>query len=252
MQNLEIIPVLALNDNYAYLIHDKKTQITGVVDASEAAPVLEALESKGWELSYILTTHHHWDHTGGNLEVKEKTGCKVVGAKLDAHRIPGIDIELEDGDVFSLGNSQAKIIHIPGHTTGHIAFYFEDAGAVFCGDTLFSLGCGRIFEGTPAQLWNSIKKIRDLPDETKMYCGHEYTYDCAGFAAYVEPNNENLKEYIKEVVALRQAGKPTMPTTVLTQKQCNPFMRADVPEFQRMMGMEGEDGAEVFANIGKR
>ncbi|MCP4395265.1 MAG: hydroxyacylglutathione hydrolase [Alphaproteobacteria bacterium] len=252
MAKLEIVPVLALNDNYAYLLHDEETGVTGVIDASEADPVMAAIEERGWELSYILSTHHHWDHTGGNLSVKEKTGCKVVGAKLDAHRIPGIDVELSGGDEFKLGNSVAKITEIPGHTTGHIAFYFEEAEAVFCGDTLFSLGCGRIFEGTPAQLWNSIQKLRALPDETKMYCGHEYTYDCAGFAAYVEPENPYLREYVQKIVALRQAGEPTMPTTILTEKRCNPFMRADVSEFQKTMGMEGEDSAKVFANIGKR
>ena len=170
----EILIIKCLNDNYAYIyLNDKKEAF--VVDPSEASPVIDTLEKNDLQLKYILNTHHHFDHIGGNFELKEKYNCKIVGSKKDRDRIPGIDIEISDGDYWSFKEHTAQIIEIPGHTSGHIAFFFKSLNAVFTGDTLFSLGCGRLFEGTPTMMWNSLKKLRALPDQTKIYCGHEYT-----------------------------------------------------------------------------
>lgn len=229
---LEIVQLPLLSDNYAYLLHDVGSGETAVVDPSEAAPVLQALDERGWKLSKILSTHHHADHVGGNREIKARTNCAVYGFSEDASRIPGIDHALLDGDQVSVGDAEGEVLFIPGHTTGHIAYYFAHEKAVFCGDTLFSLGCGRLFEGTPAQMFASLQRLAALPGDTKVYCGHEYTQSNGAFALVVEPENDALKSYMEHVHNLRAKGLPTVPSTMETECECNPFIRAkDVAEF---------------------
>jgi len=219
---ITIIPVL--NDNYAYLLEAE--DITAILDPGEAGPVIHTLEEKNLRLDYILNTHHHYDHTDGNMEIKQKYGAQIVGPAKDAHRIAGMDIELSEGDEFSLGGENAQIFETPGHTLGGICFYFPESKAAFTGDTLFSMGCGRLFEGTPAQMWDSLQKIMALPDDTNIYCGHEYTRDGAAFCLTIEPDNEDLKQRMKEVNALRANGKPTIPVTLSIEKKTSAFLRA--------------------------
>jgi len=222
---VEIIP--CLRDNYAYLIHDPRSKTMVVIDPSEAAPVLRALRDHQWELTYICNTHHHSDHVGGNLELKEKTGAKVVGFRGDQHRLLGLDIPVDEDQVIQLGTLEVKILFIPGHTLGHISYYFPESGTIFVGDTLFSLGCGRLFEGTAEQMWQSLKLLYELPAETVVYCGHEYTLDNALFALTLEDQNADLLKYIEECKRLRSHNKPTLPTTIEIERQLNPFLRAD-------------------------
>ena len=252
MAKLEIALIPALSDNYVYLAHDRDSGATAVVDPAEAAPVLAALEQRGWTLTHILNTHHHADHIGGNEELKARFGVPIVGPRADAERIPGIDVEVGDGDTYDFAGHQARVFDTPGHTRGHIAFWFPDSEALFCGDTLFALGCGRLFEGTPAQMWDSLGKLRALPDATRVYCGHEYTQSNARFALTIEPDNEELRARAAAVDALRAKGEPTIPSTLGEEKRTNPFLRADVPEVQEAVGMAGADPAAVFGEIRRR
>jgi hydroxyacylglutathione hydrolase len=236
---LEITQIPALTDNYIYLLRDQESGETAVVDPSEATPVLTAL--KGEKLNYILNTHHHWDHTGGNLQLQKATGAMVVGFEGDAHRIPGIDRPLKDGQSFSLGQSTAKILFIPGHTLGHIAYHFARDLAVFCGDTLFSLGCGRLFEGTPAQMFHSLARLKNLADDTRVYCGHEYTVANAKFALTIDPKNDALRKRQKEAETLRAQKLPTVPSLLIDEKACNPFLRAATEaEFARLRKLKDD------------
>ena len=230
MSKLEIHQIPVLNDNYLYLIKDIASDAVGIVDPAVAGPVLEKLDELGWKLTHILNTHHHMDHTGANLELKEKTGCVIAGSKSDASRIPGIDILLSEGDTFDFGTQKAKIFEVSGHTTGHIAYWFEGSNALFCGDTLFALGCGRLFEGTPAKMWESLSKLIKLPGETQIYCAHEYTLSNAEFALTVEPDNADLTGYVKTARNLREKDRPTVPSTIGAEKRNNPFMRAENAE----------------------
>lgn len=223
MMDIEIIPLL--RDNYGYLLMDKKGTVA-IIDPGEAAPVIAALEKKGLTLDYILNTHHHWDHTDGNNELRERYGCQIVGPASEDHRIDHLDIGLKEGDSFSLGGSKAEIIETPGHTSGHICFWFPEDKVVFTGDTLFSMGIGRLFEGTPAQMWNSLSKIAALPDDTMVYCGHEYTQMCGRFARQIEPENKDIERRLQEVKALRAANKPTLPVPLGTEKKTNVYLRA--------------------------
>jgi hydroxyacylglutathione hydrolase len=242
----------ALSDNYCYLIHDPVTGKTGVIDTPEVATIENALSETGWSLDFILNTHHHDDHAGGNLELKKKTGCTIIGPKADAARIPGIDIELGDGDTFELGSRTATVYDTPGHTRGHIVYHFADDHIAFVGDTLFSMGCGRLFEGTPEQMWTSLQKLLAWPDDTLVYCAHEYTQSNAAFALSVEPDNAQLIERAKQVDALRKQNKPTIPSTIGLERATNPFLRPSSPELQTTVGLSGSPLVDVFAETRRR
>lgn len=252
MADLDIHLLPVLSDNYVYLIRDAESGACAAVDPAVAGPVMAALGRLGWHLSHILCTHHHADHVGGVAEIKRATGCVVIGAAADAHRIPGIDIRVTEGDTVALGGHTAQVIETPGHTSGHVAYWFEQAGALFCGDTLFSLGCGRLFEGTPAQMWASLLKLRALPDDTRVYCGHEYTNDNVEFALALEPHSAAIKRRGEEAQALGEAGQPTLPARLGDEKAANPFLRADVAALAEAVGLAGEDAVEVFAEIRRR
>ena len=243
----EILIIKCLNDNYAYIyLNDKKEAF--VVDPSEASPVIDTLEKNDLQLKYILNTHHHFDHIGGNYELKEKYNCKIVGSKKDRDRIPGIDIEISDGDYWSFKEHTAQIIEIPGHTSGHIAFFFKSLNAVFTGDTLFSLGCGRLFEGTPTMMWNSLKKLRDLPDQTKIYCGHEYTLSNGKFINSIYPS-EDMRLKIESLVELNKKNLPSIPSTIADEKKMNIFLKADDISLIKNLGLQGKSPEEVFGYI---
>ena len=224
---LEVAQIPALHDNYIYYLRDSETNETAIIDPSEAEPVLAFLNRRNSKLTYILNTHHHWDHTAGNLEIKRATGCRVAGFEGDANRLPGIDRKLKDGEIFHLGKAAARILFIPGHTLGHIAYYFESAKALFCGDTLFSLGCGKLFEGTAAQMFQSLGKMKSLSDDTLVYCAHEYTLANAEWALTVDSNNADLRSRAAQVEKLRRENKPTIPSRLGEEKRCNPFLLAD-------------------------
>ncbi len=252
MNGMEIIQIPVLSDNYVHLIRDSATGTTAAVDPAVAQPVLSVLNERDWGLDYVLCTHHHHDHVGGNADLKMVTRCQVVGAAADAERIPGLDIGLRHGDGFPLGQLGATVIEVPGHTVGHIAFWFPEAEALFCGDTLFGLGCGRLFEGTPAQMWASLLRLRALPDTAQVFCAHEYTEANAAFARRVDPRNRDLKARAEEVSAARRAGRSTVPVPLGVEKRCNPFLRADQPALQAALGMGGLDPVRVFADLRRR
>ncbi|MEN3975006.1 hydroxyacylglutathione hydrolase [Emcibacter sp. SYSU 3D8] len=249
---LEIHQIPVLSDNYVYLAHDAATGMTAVVDPATHEEVFEALEQKGWTLTHILNTHHHADHTGGNLVVKERTGCIIVGPRADRDRIPGIDVEVGDGDSYALGESVAKVFDVPGHTRGHIAYWFGESDALFCGDTLFALGCGRLFEGTPQQMWTSLQKLRALPPQTRVYCAHEYTQANANFAITVEPGNPVLVKRKALIDDMRASGRRTVPSILAEELASNPFLRPDSPDLQKTLGMVGAPLVDVFAETRRR
>jgi hydroxyacylglutathione hydrolase len=252
MAQLKIEQIPALSDNYVYLLHEPQTGTTAVVDPGVAAPVLERLSTRGWHLDWILSTHHHADHTGGNLELKQATGCRIAGPKADAARIPGIDLGLAEGDRFQLGDAEAVVFETPGHTSGHISYWFAEAGALFCADTLFSLGCGRLFEGTPAQMWRSLSKFAPLPDDALVYCAHEYTQANARFAVSVDADNPALRARAAEVDRLRAAGRPTVPSTLGAERAANPFLRPHDPAIRQRLGLQDASDVDVFAELRKR
>lgn len=246
---IEIRQFPCLSDNYGFLVHDRETGETATIDTPDAEAINRALGAAGWRLTHIFNTHHHWDHAGGNLALKEKWGCAIIGPKAEAERIPGIDREVGDGDVVPLGASRASVYDTPGHTSGHIIFHFADDDAAFVGDTIFAMGCGRLFEGTPAQMWNSLSKIAQLPKDTQLYCAHEYTKANAAFALSVDPDNEALKKRAREVDDLRARNAPTVPTTLAQELLTNPFLRADDPAFKALPGMANASTVDVFAKI---
>jgi hydroxyacylglutathione hydrolase len=252
MAALEIVLVPALSDNYVYLAHDADTGETAVVDPAESDPVIAALEARGWKLTCILNTHHHHDHIGGNEALKAKYGCPITGPRSEAGRIPNMDEMVGEGDSISFSGHSAKVFEVPGHTSGHIAFWFESNDVLFSGDTLFALGCGRMFEGTAEQMWSSLAKLRDLPDATRIYCGHEYTQSNARFALSVDGGNADLKSQSAAYDALRAKGQPTIPTTLGADRLANPFLRADDPTLAAAVGLAGADPVAVFAEVRKR
>ena len=250
--NLEVRLIPALSDNYIHLLRDAATGTVGIVDPSEAEPAIEALGALGWRPTYILNTHHHPDHTAGNTELKRLYGATVIGPAADRDRIPDIDRAYRDGETFQFGGQAVQVLDVPGHTRGHIAFWFEESEAVFTGDTLFAMGCGRLFEGTPEQMWRSLSKIAALPGETRVYCGHEYTQGNARFAVTVDPENTVLKARAKEIDALRAKGQPTLPSTIGQERATNPFLRADQPALAFAVGLPASDPVPVFAAIRQR
>jgi hydroxyacylglutathione hydrolase len=252
MAQLRIEQIPVLSDNYVYLVHEPQAGVTGAIDPAVAGPVLDRLGARGWKLDWILSTHHHADHTGGNLELKQSTGCQIVGPKADAARIPGIDRGLAEGDRFRLGNAEAVVYETPGHTSGHISYWFEQARALFCADTLFSLGCGRLFEGTPELMWRSLSKFAPLPDDAMVYCAHEYTQSNARFALSVDPDNPTLQARAAEVERLRAAGQPTVPSTLGDERAANPFLRPHDAAIRRRLGLEDADDVAVFAELRRR
>ena len=231
--------IKCLQDNYSYLIIDKNNLKACVVDPGEASPVINFVEKKKLKLLYILNTHHHYDHVGGNLELKRKYNSKVIGFKEDKKRIPGIDILVEDNQIWNEDNFEAKIYHVPGHTSGHIAFHFFKEKKLFIGDTLFSLGCGRIFEGTNEEMFNSLNKIKRMPDDTEIYCGHEYTLQNSKFCLAHDSTNLNLKNKILEIERKLKNGLPTMPTFLKDELKCNIFLKAkDVKSFSKLRDLK--------------
>ena len=234
---IETIP--CLQDNYSYLIIDKRNNNACVVDPSEAKPVIDLIERKNINLKYILNTHHHYDHIGGNEELKKKYNSTVVGYKGDAKRIPGINVLVENNQIWKSDNFEAKIIHIPGHTTGHISFHFFNEKLIFTGDTLFSLGCGKIFEGTYQEMFESLNKIKSLPADTKIYCGHEYTLQNSKFCIKHDPENTNLQNKILEIAKKLEKAQPTIPSTLKDEIECNIFLRAkNVESFSKLRDLK--------------
>ncbi|GHF66501.1 hydroxyacylglutathione hydrolase [Seohaeicola zhoushanensis] len=246
---LEILTIPCLSDNYAFLAHDAASGETALIDASEPGPILAALEEKGWNLTHVLLTHHHWDHVDGLPGILEKHKAKVIGAKADAHRLPPLDLAVSEGDTFTVGGAPVHVFDVSGHTVGHIAFYMPESAAVFTADSLMALGCGRLFEGTPDQMWASLSKLAALPPETLVCSGHEYTQSNARFAMTIEPDNPALISRVDEITRARSANKPTVPSKLSLELATNPFLRAHLPEVQRNLGMSGAEPARVFAEI---
>jgi len=249
---LEIQQIPVLNDNYIYLIHDSLSKETAVIDPAVASPAIEILKENNWRLTYLLNTHHHSDHVGGNLELKQQTQCQIVGAAIDEHRIPGIDQKVQEGDTLKIGSYTIEIINCAGHTTGHIAFYIPEANALFCGDTLFAMGCGRLFEGSAEQMQHSLAKFSALPLNTQIYCAHEYTLANSRFALSVEPHNNDLLtsiEHIKKLTANKQA---TIPTTLEQELATNPFLRTSSPEIKESLAMPNASNLEIFTELRER
>lgn len=248
--DVEIIP--ALSDNYCYLL--RAGAAVGVVDPADPVPVQAALDRHGLRLTHIFNTHHHADHIGGNRDLKARHGCIVIGPRADAaaDRIPALDRAMGEGDTLAFGDQTLSALEIPGHTLGHVAFWFPAAAVVFTGDTLFALGCGRLFEGTAEQMWESLRRLRALPEATAVYCGHEYTQSNARFALTVEPGNPELQARADAIAERRAANLPTVPSTIGLERATNPFLRADLATVQAAVGLAGADPVTVFAELRRR
>lgn len=247
---LRTIP--CLKDNYAYLIHDADTGATAVVDVPDAAPILDALEAEGWTLTDILLTHHHWDHIDGVPALLEATSAKVWGAQADSHRLPPLDHALGEGDRVAIGAEHGKVFDVSGHTVGHIAFHFPDSGLLFTADSLMALGCGRLFEGTPSMMWQSLSKLAALPPATIVCSGHEYTAANAKFALTIEPNNAALQDRARDIAGKRAAGDPTVPSLLSLELATNPFLRANQADVKAALNMQNSSDEEVFTTIRAR
>ncbi len=248
----ELVQIPARSDNYIYLLHDRALNVTAVIDPSDAEPVETMLRKRGWALDIILCTHHHNDHVGGIELLKQEHGCIVIGYAHDAHRIPDIDRAVEEGELLTVGRFQAKVLFVPGHTLGHVAYYFADLGLAFCGDTMFSLGCGRLFEGTAGQMLASLRRLSALPATTWICCAHEYTQANGRFALSVEPENIDLTLRIDEIAQLRAQGMPTVPSRLGDEMKTNPFLRPDSPEIRRNLELEHARDVDVFTELRKR
>jgi len=247
MLNIEIIP--CLNDNYSYLLCDQDTNTVAIIDPSDFNPCDKIINKKYKKLDYILNTHHHFDHVGGNKKLKEKYKSKVLGCELDKDRIPGIDITLKEKQNFKIGNASFEVIFIPGHTKGHIAFYFKDEKIVFTGDTLFSLGCGKVFEGTHEQMFNSLNKLKNLPIDTKIYCGHEYTKKNLEFCLEYESNNKFLIEKSNWINSKIESNSPTVPISIGEEKKTNIFLRCNEPSIKNALNLNNASEQEIFSKL---
>lgn len=247
---LDIVTVPCLSDNYAYLVHGPDG--TALIDAPEAGPIIDALEARGWTLGVIMLTHHHHDHVGGVAELREKYGCMVMGPKAEAAKLPKLDMALDPGFSGGTGEGLCEVISVPGHTLGHVAYHYPQAKAVFTADSLMALGCGRIFEGTPEMMWESLEKLASLPPETVVYSGHEYTSSNAAFALTIEPQNEALISRAAEIDAARAMGRSTAQVPLSVELDTNPFLRAPLDSVKKAVGLPGGTDAEVFAEVRKR
>lgn len=249
---LELVTVPCLDDNYAFIIADPAKGAAAVVDVPEAGPINAAVKARGWTVTNVLLTHHHWDHIDGLPDLERATSARIIGAKADAHRLPPLDIAVSDGETFKLGGEDVQVFDVSGHTVGHVAYYLPASRLLFSGDSLMALGCGRLFEGTPAQMWESLQKLRALPPETEVCSGHEYTSANGKFAATLEPDNPRLISRIDAVATAREKGEATVPSKLEEELATNPFLRSDVASFQEAVGMQGADPAEVFKEIRSR
>ena len=250
--NLKAVQFPCRDDNYGVLLRMDDSDLTISIDAPETEAIREALSDNGWRLTHILTTHHHYDHVEGNEALKSEYGCIIIGPKDEADKIPGLDQAVGHGESFELGGHRIDVIATGGHTLGEISYHIPDAAMVFAGDTLFALGCGRIFEGTPEMMHESLNRLAALPDDTLVYAGHEYTLSNAKFSVTIDPENEALKRRVKEIEELRDNGKPTLPTTIGLEKETNPFLRATDPAIRKNLGMETASDVEVFTEIRAR
>lgn len=248
----EIRTFTCLNDNFGYLIHDVETKATASIDAPEAGPIIKALEREGWQLTDILITHHHGDHVGGVAELKQKYNCRVVAPHDKTTKIADVDLRVANADVVKVGTLLGRVLETPGHTLDHISYVFDTEKALFAADTLFSIGCGRVFEGTYPMMWDSLLKLRALPDDFKLYCGHEYTASNVKFALTVDPDNAALQARAAEVTRLRAENKPTIPSLLGDEKRANVFLRADEPSVAARLHMKGADAAAVFGELRER
>jgi hydroxyacylglutathione hydrolase len=252
MSHLDVHQFICRDDNYGVLVHDTRTGTTISIDAPDAAAIADNLKKRGWQLTHILTTHHHADHVAGNLELKEVFGCRIIGPAAEADRIPGIGKTVSPGDEIELAKRKVKVFGCPGHTAGHVAYHFRDDYLLFTADTVFAMGCGRIFEGTPEQMFHSVNQFRTLDGMTSIYCGHEYTEANARFAVTIEPGNRALQQRAMEVRRLREQGKMTCPTTIADELKTNPYFRCAAPEIRKVLSMEQATDVEVFAEIRRR
>lgn len=249
---IELRLVPCLTDNYGVLIRDTASGRVAAIDAPDAGALLSALDGAGWRLTDVFVTHHHGDHVQGIPALKAAHGCRVTAPAAEAARIPGVDATVVDGDRIAFGDEPVEVIATPGHTLGHVVYHLPRAGLLFAGDTLFAMGCGRLFEGTAADMWASLVRLRALPPETRVYCGHEYTLSNARFAVSVDPDNPALAARFADVEAVRARGEPTLPTTIGMEIATNPFLGADLPSIQAALGMSGEDPARVFGELRER
>ncbi len=252
MSNLNVHQFICRSDNCGILVHDSRTGTTMSIDAPDAAAIADNLKKRGWQLTHILTTHHHPDHVEGNLELKEVFGCRIIGPEAEKDRIPGISQTVKGGDVIQMAKRPLTIYACPGHTLGHVAYHFSDDYLLFAADTVFAMGCGRVFEGTAEQMYHSVNQFRTLQPLTSVYCGHEYTEANARFAMSVEPGNRALVMRYAEVRRLREQGKMTCPTTIGEELKTNPYMRCDSLEIRKVLGMEAATDIEVFAELRQR
>lgn len=252
MSTLTFHQFICRSDNYGLLLHDSKSGATAAIDAPDAAAIERQLDSKGWELTDIFTTHHHGDHVEGNLALQQRFGCSITGPRREAERIPGLDREVSGGDTFTWAGRTVQVWDCPGHTLGHVAYVMPEELAVFAGDTLFSLGCGRVFEGSLEQMYGSVSQFKSLPPATRLFCGHEYTQSNVRFALSVEPGNAELQKRAVEVDSLRAGGQMTCPSTIAAELAANPFLRTGSGEIRRTLGMESASDADVFSELRRR
>ena len=241
-----------LSDNFGYLVHDPASKATASIDAPEAGPIVKALQREGWTLTDILLTHHHADHVGGVAELKAKYNCRVIAPHDQTAKYANVDERVKQGDTVRVGNLAARVLETPGHTLDHISYVFDSENAAFVADTLFSIGCGRVFEGTYPMMWDSLLKLRALPDTTRIYCGHEYTQSNVKFALGIDKDNTALKARAEQVAKLRAANQPTIPTTIGEEKETNIFLRADQPSVAAAVGLAGKSAVDVFGELRER
>lgn len=250
--SLTLLTVPCLQDNYAYLLHDTASKKTAVIDVPECAPIQAAAAARDWTITDIWITHHHHDHIGEVAPLRKATGARVTGARADDHRLPPLDAAVEPGDAFYFGEATVEVLDVPGHTVGHIAYVVAEAELAFTGDSLMGLGCGRLFEGTPEQMWDSLRRLAGLPEQTLICSGHEYSQSNAKFALTIEPENPDLQARAAEIDRLRSEGKATIPSTLGEELRTNPFLRAGLPSLKALLGLSGASDAAVFAEIRKR